>query len=1561
MQRDIVIKGRSLGGCSDLTLLAPIKPGFIEALESMTYKTRIKSVLDTLHGGRKFLHEYAWAQLASDAVERVGAIHSVRVAVLEPEDKVLLAVTFDGSWESYIRVLWDKVGTLLDLIFCGTVDYVTAWDHSFDEWVVWARRVQIETGFFYGPPEFTARDSLYERRISGMRERGAATDLSSARLDELRAVLPLAEEGVERLANPPRPFPADEPPVLQSAFPRLGRERIRSGLEGLAALYSLVDLHRPGTDDGNVLRRASIDLLREFVSLRNSQAINDDLEKAKNRFARQLAWLFPVPPEVRVENLRIRPDPPEARADPGTDPEIQGGILRTYDGVTHGVLLLVGFASPAAAKDLFDWLDGRTTKDSDSHVAVPNSVFVNVGFTLAGLRAIGVDENGLDLFPEEFRQGMAARAGSLGDIRNNHPRRWRLPRRFVTIDSDPANEAVEIDAVHAVVQLRCFATGKAAAAFELKNQDHPLRGAVATLIAALPDHSVLAVQPLVRRYEKRQGLDVAVEPFGYADGNGQPDIAARNPPFRCNRVLVGEFVLGNDNTSDFAIDESDPLVPERNRERARWLKNGSFLVMRKYRQFADRLATAVAEAAAEMQRRLGGSAPDYVELVYAKLMGRWRDGVPVTDPSAPYLNFFGYGNDEQGARCPLHAHIRRANPRLDPDASPRLPRLMRRGMSYGPATDAGEADRGIVFMAFNASLGEQFEVVQRWLAGGNSTGSTSGQSCPIVGVAEGGLARSFAFEHAGQSFSVKLDDDTLLFNEPLSPTRLEWGLYLFTPSLSVLHRLKGVAATAAAIAPVVSSEAWKLERGRALLSKLRQIEHDEGSESAIAAWKNAIEDPNSIDRLCSASLWAAIRTDHAGLLRTSYGVFVADRDLVGKVFLDPESRYSVCGQLERMKRSFGEISLGMDAGPVYELESAPINDAIGQLTEADAFDLARDTAKTKIDDIVSEAIDQANKVGDPAFEVDFEAREVLDEVLAALSQAWFGLNDDPEKRFCKGGSDWQWKRGQPPLYPGHFTAMSRYMFQPNPGRTVIELGEGYGQALREAMRLFVGDHRLRHTKPQRPPGGDAPIAAAAFDHKTGGGDDDFVARTMVGVLMGFNPTIIGAVVNVLREWYRDGSFGVLRIQLGGRTTLAAAHEVIDEPMKSAARARPMPQLAWRTVKKAHRLGAEGPDGVDLEPGDKVVLAIVSGTQQSLADGCLDDGRLMFGGVRPPKPKVGPQPPHPTHACPGYVAGIGAMLGTLTALLARTEDIRPGTAALSFVMSGACGGLAQPKVQALGAGAHSLSLLAPAPAVARLSAIHALRNSKFLTVTASKLVVGWGDSWLDNPYPRIPGPFDTSDLLQELKNSSRSIDAKFCVYDKWGHAQQLAANTKDFCDHLGKPECRNATAILLSAGGDDSTGSALEKMLLSYDPANTSAINEPELTKHINLLTGYYETIVKAIRAVNKTIPIVVHGYDHPLPRGKGPFPSSKDWLLVPFINKKYDPNRDMTMMTKGMARLIEALNDDMFAKLKDVTYIDLRNTISKAWGANEGDHWFDDLHPLDDAFALMANKLVAAL
>ena len=47
-----------------------------------------------------------------------------------------------------------------------------------------------------------------------------------------------------------------------------------------------------------------------------------------------------------------------------------------------------------------------------------------MAFTWAGLGALGVSESSLATFPEEFRQGMVARAEMLGDTGLNHPSQW---------------------------------------------------------------------------------------------------------------------------------------------------------------------------------------------------------------------------------------------------------------------------------------------------------------------------------------------------------------------------------------------------------------------------------------------------------------------------------------------------------------------------------------------------------------------------------------------------------------------------------------------------------------------------------------------------------------------------------------------------------------------------------------------------------------------------------------------------------------------------------------------------------------------------------------------------------------------------------------------------------------------------------------------------------------------------------------------------------------------------------------------------------------------------------
>ena len=111
------------------------------------------------------------------------------------------------------------------------------------------------------------------------------------------------------------------------------------------------------------------------------------------------------------------------------------------------------------------------------------------------------------------------------------------------------------------------------------------------------------------------------------------------------------------------------------------------------------------------------------------MVGRWQNGQSlVRHPHGPREgsevdNDFLYGvEDPAGLRCPLGAHIRRANPResFDPGSQAQLSitnrhRIVRVGRSYD--RQEGRSDNpGLLFMALNADIERQFEFVQQtWI------------------------------------------------------------------------------------------------------------------------------------------------------------------------------------------------------------------------------------------------------------------------------------------------------------------------------------------------------------------------------------------------------------------------------------------------------------------------------------------------------------------------------------------------------------------------------------------------------------------------------------------------------------------------------------------------------------------------------------------------------------------------------------------------------------------------------------------------------------------------------
>jgi hypothetical protein len=156
-------------------------------------------------------------------------------------------------------------------------------------------------------------------------------------------------------------------------------------------------------------------------------------------------------------------------------------------------------------------------------------------------------------------------------------------------------------------------------------------------------------------------------------------------------------------------------------------------------------------------------------------------------------NRFTFDDDPAGTRCPLGAHIRRANPRntdypdrpsnwftrvlstlgwasraskgFQPDimASARFHRIVRRGREYAPGSPlkpspinptADPTRPGIHFLCLNANIIRQFEFVQNaWLMSTKFNG-LAGESDPLLGnrtpIGDGNPTDRFTIPRAGK-------------------------------------------------------------------------------------------------------------------------------------------------------------------------------------------------------------------------------------------------------------------------------------------------------------------------------------------------------------------------------------------------------------------------------------------------------------------------------------------------------------------------------------------------------------------------------------------------------------------------------------------------------------------------------------------------------------------------------------------------------------------------------------------------------------------------------------------
>ena len=384
----------------------------------------------------------------------------------------------------------------------------------------------------------------------------------------------------------------------------------------------------------------------------------------------------------------------------------------------------------------------RASKDKDNR-------WVSVAFTLNGLRALGLSEDSLVTFPEEFRQGMVARAEMLGDTGANHPDNWV--------------GGLAGSNLHAIVIL--FA--RDATERSRSQVEH------ANLVARCEGVEVLSTLDM----EATPPFDCAHDHFGYRDrlsepvmeGTGEVPTPGSGGPFK-----PGEFILGYPDEDGPSVNLPKPEILSR---------NGSYMAYRRLQEHVGKFREFLREH---------GETPEEQELIAAKLMGRWRSGAPLVlapDKDDPTLgadpqrnNDFNYKQmDPHGYAVPLGSHTRRMNPR-DTAHNMNRRRMIRRGATYGPQLPESAAEdgveRGIAAFVICASLIRQFEFAQNVWVNDKNFHELGNERDPIIGSQDGTLE----FKIPKRPIRKKITGLPAF-------TTVRGGAYFFLPGIKALRYL----------------------------------------------------------------------------------------------------------------------------------------------------------------------------------------------------------------------------------------------------------------------------------------------------------------------------------------------------------------------------------------------------------------------------------------------------------------------------------------------------------------------------------------------------------------------------------------------------------------------------------------------------------------------------------------------------------------------------------------------------------------------------------------------------
>ena len=259
-----------------------------------------------------------------------------------------------------------------------------------------------------------------------------------------------------------------------------------------------------------------------------------------------------------------------------------------------------------------------------------------------------------------------------------------------------------------------------------------------------------------------------------------------------------------------------------------------------------------------------------------------------------------------------------------------------------------------------------------------------------------------------------------------------------------------------------------------------------------------------------------------------------------------------------------------------------------------------------------------------------------------------------------------------------------------------------------------------------------------------------------------------------------------------------------------------------------------------------------------------------------------------------------------------------------------------------------------------------------TVKTSGFLVAVGDSWFDYPF---------HDVLKDLDdNYGYNVESTAHAGDPIEKMAYHLGQLDDLPRKLDKIKDLGAVprAALLSGGGDDLAGPEFGMLLNNfYSPIGgwdreivEGVLNDRINTAFVTMISGMDKLIQSRF---HRSLPILIHGYDYPVPDGRGYLGVFGHYLFGPWLEPGFreknfvDPSdpSNLSRRIQMMHDMIDWFNvmlQSLTARFSFLHYIDVRNTLSTALPNDYYKNWWDnELHPTALGFAKVTDKFAAVL